>query len=207
MQDEQYKKEPLDFGNYYHIYNRGNNGIDIFYENGNYDYFLKLYRQYIHPIAETFAWCLMKNHFHFLVYIRNRQEVLTDSLEYSTVDTPRVLDPSKQFGHLFNAYTQAINKKYSRTGSLFEKPFERKRVTSEKYLQNLIYYIHNNPVHHGFTQTMIEYPWSSYGSVLSDKVTKLERGEVIEIFGSRDNFINYHNQEQDLKAIFDLIID
>ncbi len=207
MQNEKYKKEPLDFGNYYHLYNRGNNGIDIFFENGNYDYFLKLYHQYIHPIAETFAWCLMKNHFHFLVYIRNEKDVLTDLLEYSTVDKPRVLDPSKQFGHLFNAYTQAINKKYSRTGSLFEKPFERKRVSSEKYFQNLIYYIHNNPVHHGVTKTMKEYSWSSYGSFLSDKSTNLNRDEVIEIYGSKENFIDYHGDEQDLENIFDLIID
>ena len=207
MQDYKYKKEPLDFGNYYHIYNRGNNGIAVFFENENYDYFLKLYQQYIHPIAETFAWCLMKNHFHFLVYIRNEKEVLTDLLEYSTVDKPKVVDPSKQFGHLFNAYTQAINKKQNRTGSLFEKPFERKRVASEKYLQNLIYYIHNNPVHHGFTKTIYEYPWSSYGSIISDKPTNLKRDEVLEIYGSKENFIDYHKAEQDLVAIFDLIID
>ena len=146
MQNEKYQKEALVPGNYYHIYNRGNNGIDIFFDSGNYLYFLKLYDQYIYPIAETYAWCLMKNHFHLLVYIREEKDILRDSLEYSTVEIPKNLDPSKQFGHLFNAYTQAINKRYNRTGSLFERPFERKRVTSEKYLKNLIYYIHNNPV-------------------------------------------------------------
>jgi putative transposase len=207
MQNEKYKKEPLVPGNYYHIYNRGNNGIDIFFENSNYEYFLKLYHQYVHPFAETFAWCLMKNHFHFLVYIRDENEVLLDSLEYSTVEKPKVLDASKQFGHLFNAYTQAINKRYSRTGSLFEKPFERKKVSSEKYLQNLIYYIHNNPVHHGFTKTANEYPWSSYGSILSEMPTKLRREDVIRIYGSKENFIVYHNEEQDLKNIFDISID
>lgn len=118
-----------------------------------------------------------------------------------------MLDPSKQFGHLFNAYTQAINKKYSRTGSLFEKPFERKRVTSEKYLQNLIYYIHNNPVHHGFTKTINEYPWSSYGSIISDKPTKLKRDEVIEIYESKKKFIDYHQVEQNLETIFDIVFD
>ncbi|WP_281324254.1 hypothetical protein [Flavobacterium sp. IMCC34518] len=207
MQNEKYKKEPLVPGNYYHIYNRGNNGIDIFFENSNYEYFLKLYHQYVHPFAETFAWCLMKNHFHFLVYIRDENEVLLDSLEYSTVEKPKVLDASKQFGHLFNAYTQAINKRYSRTGSLFEKPFERKKVSSEKYLQNLIYYIHNNPVHHGFTKTANEYPWSSYESILSEMPTKLRREDVIRIYGSKENFIVYHNEEQDLKNIFDISID
>jgi putative transposase len=207
MKNEKYRKEALVSGNYYHIYNRGNNGIDIFFENENYNYFLKLFHQYIHPIAETFAWCLMKNHFHFLVYIRNENQVLIDSLEYSTVEKPKFLDASKQFGHLFNAYTQAINKRYSRTGSLFEKPFERKRLTSQKYLQNLIYYIHNNPVHHGFTKTANEYPWSSYDSVLSEKPTKLKREEVIAIYGSKENFISYHDGEQDLETIFDIIID
>ena len=207
MQNEKYKKEPLVSGNYYHIYNRGNNGGDIFFESTNYEYFLKLYHQYVHPIAETFAWCLMKNHFHFLVYIRDENEILIDLLEYTTVEKPKVLDASKQFGHFFNAYTQAINKRYSRTGSLFEKPFERKRVSSEKYLQNLIYYIHNNPIHHGFTKTANEYPWSSYGSVLSEKPTKLKREDIIAIYGSKENFIDYHTKEQNLDTIFDFLIE
>ena len=112
-----YRKEPLVPGNYYHIYNRGNNGIDVFFESRNYEYFLKLYRQYIHPVAETFAWCLLKNHFHFLVYIRHENEILVNNLEYSTVEQPKTVDASKQFGHFFNAYTQAINKKHHRTGS------------------------------------------------------------------------------------------
>ena len=90
---------------------------------------------------------------------------------------------------------------------MFEKPFERKRVTSEKYLKNLIYYIHNNPVHHGITKSINEYTWSSYGSVLSEMPTKLDREHVIEIFGSVENFIDYHSQEQDVNSIFDLLID
>ena len=87
-----YRKEPLVPGNYYHIYNRGNNGIDIFFESGNYEYFLKLYHQYIHPVAETFAWCLLKNHFHILVYIRLEKEILSESLVYSTVDRPKIVE-------------------------------------------------------------------------------------------------------------------
>ena len=207
MQNEKYQKEALVPGNYYHIYNRGNNGIDIFFDSGNYLYFLKLYDQYIYPIAETYAWCLMKNHFHLLVYIREEKDILRDSLEYSTVEIPKILDPSKQFGHLFNAYTQAINKRYDRTGSLFERPFERKRVTSEKYLKNLIYYIHNNPVHHGFTTRSIDYPRSSYDSVLSDKPTKLQREDVIAIYGNKKNFVDYHCNEQDLDEILNFLMD
>ena len=202
-----YKPIPLKKGNYYHIYNRGNNGIDVFFDNESYYHFLKLYDKYISPIAKTYAWCLLKNHFHVLVFIKNDNEIDFDKLEYSTVDKPKRLDPSKQFGHLFNAYTQAINKKFNRTGALFEKPFERKQITSERYLQNVIYYIHNNPVQHGFVKQMNLYPWSSFETIISDKPTKLKRQEVIEYYGDVENFIDFHNTTQNLNEITKFIIE
>lgn len=200
-------KEPIVHGNYYHIYNRGNNGIDVFLENENYNHFLRLYAKYIEPVAETYAWCLLKNHFHLLVRIKDKTEIDENELSYNTTEKPKTIDPSRQFSHLFNAYTQAINKRHNRTGSLFETTFERKLVSSEKYFQQLIYYIHNNPVHHGFVKQMSLYPWSSYETVISDKPTKLRREEVVEIFGDVENFIFYHNQQQNINEINDLIIE
>ena len=202
-----YKPIPLEKGNYYHIYNRGNNGIDVFFDSDSYYHFLRLYDKYISPIAETYAWCLLKNHFHILVYLKLDDEIDYSKLEYSTVEKPKILDPSKQFGHLFNAYTQAINKKFHRTGVLFEKPFERKQITSEKYLQNVIYYIHNNPVQHGFTKQMSLYPWSSFESIVSDQPTKLNRKEVIELYGTKVDFLDYHNTSQNLNEITKFIIE
>lgn len=200
-------KEVLIPGNYYHIYNRGNNGIDVFYDSDSYYYFLNLYSKYINPVAETFAWCLLKNHFHLLVYLKTEAEIDTAKLEYSTTEQPKVVSASKQFSHLFNAYTQAINKKFNRSGSLFEKPFERKLVNNESYFQKLIFYIHNNPVHHGFTNDINNYPWSSYETILSKKPTHLKRDEVIQFFSDLDNFIHFHNQKQNLNEINNLIIE
>ena len=200
-------KEPIIHGKYYHIYNRGNNGIDVFLESENYYHFLRLYAKYIEPVAETYAWCLLKNHFHLLVRIKDKEEIIENDLTYSTIEKPKIIDPSRQFSHLFNAYTQAINKRHSRTGSSFETTFERKLVSSEKYFQQLIYYVHNNPVHHGFVKQMSLYPWSSYETVISEKPTKLRRKEVVEIFGDRDNFIFYHNQQQNLNQITNLTIE
>lgn len=201
------KIEPLIQGNYYHIYNRGNNGIDLFLEKENYSHFLRLYEKYINPIADTYAWCLMKNHFHLLVYIKENNEINTKELTYSTVETAKEINPSKQFSHLFNSYTQAINKRYKRTGSLFEKPFERKKVTSEKYFTNLIFYIHHNPVHHGFTDKISDYPWSSYDSITSQNTTKVKREKIIEYFNDLPNFLSYHNKEHDMEEIEELLID
>ncbi len=202
-----YKPIPLEKGNYYHIYNRGNNSIDVFFDTDSYIYFLKLYDKYISPIANTYAWCLLKNHFHLLVYIRMENEIEVSKLEYSTVEKPKVIDSSKQFGHLFNAYTQAINKKFNRTGGLFERPFERKIITSDVYLQNLIYYIHYNPVQHGFSKQINLYPWSSYDSIVSEKPTKLKRKEIHDLFGSKEDFILYHSTNQNLNEISKFIID
>ncbi|HAH56277.1 MAG TPA: hypothetical protein DCM02_13600 [Flavobacterium sp.] len=198
---------PLENGKYYHIYNRGNNGIDLFYDVENYNHFLRLYAKYIDPIAETFAWCLMKNHFHFLVYIKETDEIDITKLEYSSTDKPKTVKASKQFSNLFNAYTLAMNKRYNRTGSVFQKNFKRKVVASENYFQKLIYYIHNNPVHHKFTEHIVEYPWSSYGTIISTKETKLQRQRVIEIFNDLDNFKQYHSINQNLEEIEDLIIE
>ena len=201
------QKQPILHGNYYHIYNRGNNGIDVFLDNDSYYHFLRLYAKCVEPIAETFAWCLLKNHFHLLVRIKDKNEIDENQLTYNTTEKPKVIDPSRQFSHLLNAYTQAINKRHNRTGSLFETTFERKLVTNEKYLQQLIFYIHNNPVHHGFVKQMSLYPWSSYDTVPSDKATKLMRAEVIELFSDLENFVYFHNQQQSMNEISNLIIE
>jgi REP element-mobilizing transposase RayT len=201
------QKQPILHGNYYHIYNRGNNGIDVFLENESYYHFLRLYAKYVDPVAETFAWCLLKNHFHLLVRIKNKNEIDENQLTYNTTEKPKVIDPSRQFSHLLNAYTQAINKRHNRTGSLFETTFERKIVADEKYLRKLIFYIHNNPVHHGFVKQMSLYPWSSYETVMSNKPTKLMRAEVIELYSDLENFVYFHDQQQSTNEISNLIIE
>ncbi|HXV43989.1 MAG TPA: transposase [Anaerolineae bacterium] len=123
---------PLEHNTYYHIFNRGNNRENLFKEERNYPYFLKLNVHHIEPVADTFAYCLLPNHFHLLVRVKSETETLTIS------ETFRVLSPSQQFSNLFNAYTKAINKTYRRTGSLFEHPFGRIPITSEQYFTQLV---------------------------------------------------------------------
>lgn len=201
--------EPIEFGHYYHIYNRGNNGDTIFIEDKNYSYFLSLYLKYIHPVADTFCWCLLNNHFHFLIRIKELSEIQLDTLTYSKnikVNKEKV-NPSKQFSHLFNAYTQSINKMYNRTGSVFEKPFQRKIVSSQNYFQKLIFYIHNNPVHHKITDNILDYKWSSYHTIVTSKPTYLMRDEVIEMFNDLSNFKFYHSKNQTYDEIKFLILE
>jgi len=194
------KITPLEYGQYYHIYNRGINGENIFIEERNYVYFLKLYAKYIEPIADTFAYCLLRNHFHLLVWIRDEETCRVS-------ETRQVLNPSQQFSNLFNSYAKSINKAYQRTGSLFQRPFGRVLVTSDQYFVCLVHYIHFNPQKHGFVRDFREYPYSSYHTLLSDKPTKLKRNEVLDWFHGRESFVASHQMAVDEKGIGCLIGD
>jgi putative transposase len=202
--------QPLENGAFYHIFNRGINGENIFREHTNYKHFLNLYSEYIEPVAETYSWCLLKNHFHFLVRILPEDEIDYIKLkpeENRVFKMKKKYNPSRQFSHLFNAYAKAFNKKYVRTGALFETPFRRFKVTNENYFKTLIYYIHYNPVKHGFVEEMIDYPWSSYLTLLSVNPTGLKREKVIGWFNSESEFIEFHGMKQNITNIQPFIFE
>lgn len=85
----------LSLDTYYHIYNRGNNRENIFQEDRNYWHFLKLYLHHIEPIAQTFAYCLLRNHFHLLVKIKTEDEI---RLLSNAIKKEIITYPSQKFG-------------------------------------------------------------------------------------------------------------
>ena len=227
--------EALDFGKYYHIYNRGNNRENLFREEQNYRLFLALWAKYIVPVAVSYAYVLLKNHFHFLVRTRtvaeqaawwaSRGRDLTGEKAHLSGRSPTIggqieeqqlqsvdvdvdfkpLDPSKQFSNLFNAYARTFNNTYRRTGALFQRPFGRIEVTSDRYFRRLVLYIHQNPQKHGFVQDFREWPYSSYHTLLSLKQTLLQRDAVLSWFDNKDGFHFSHNRalaDHDILAFF-----
>ena len=179
-------KDVLEAGVIYHFYNRGNNHENIFIEERNYEYFLKLLKKYIVPISEVYAYCLLKNHFHIALRIKEKEEIPTQYQE--KIHLP--------FSNLFNTYTKSINKAYQRTGSLFQEHPQRNRVENEDYLRQLIVYIHLNPLKHKFYDRFYNYKHSSYQSYLSEKETNLDKEYIIDLFGGKENFIAFHNESQ-----------
>lgn len=188
---------PLEPDKYYHIYNRANGGEKVFLSDNNYEFFLRKYLQYISPIADTFCYCLMPNHFHFLIRIRSEKELIDSKKSTALRDSAKFC--SKQFSNLFSSYTQAFNKQQNRMGSLFIKNFKRKEVNSENYLYELIHYIHYNPVEAGLTKELSGWKHSSYPTIISSKYTFLKRQEVIQLYGDVDNFIYAHSKPSDLE--------
>ena len=163
---------------YYHIYNRGINSEVIFKDENNMRYFLKLVAKYLSPKANILAYCLLNNHFHFVI------EVTSETKEIA-----------QAFSNLFNAYTKAFNKQNSRTGALLERPFKRKHIKDESYLRNLILYIHKNPENHKIVKDFKLYEFSSYKSFFSENETLIsnKKSFIIALFEDLNNFKFTHN--------------
>ena len=171
---------PMYKGNLYHVYNRGNGKEMLFYQQKNYYYFLKQYEKYLYNLIDTFAYCLLKNHFHLLV-------------------RPKINEPdliSEQFRKFFISYSMSVNKQEKRRGSLLQRGFKRKNIDDENYFYSAVYYVHSNPVHHKIATDLTKYKYSSYRTLAGDGNTKLCRKEATEWFGGRRKFIDYHEEKK-----------
>ncbi len=213
---------PLTYGTFFHIYNRGNNGENIFVQERNYAYFMELWWKHISPIAETWAYGLLRNHFHAAVWIKNKEDLHPDltgfikesddqgSMNTKPPDRSRLhenlsglknskfKEPSQYFSNFFNAYARGINIATQRTGALFERPFNRIPIDTESYLMRLIVYIHQNPQKHQFVTDFRDWNYSSYHDLVSNNPTRLQREKVLQLFGSREDFIRIHQEIQPL---------
>jgi putative transposase len=202
---------------FYHLYNHGNGNDDIFRNRGNYLYFLSKYASYLNPIVDTYAYCLMPNHFHFLIQIHPEETLITFFSEWKKqrmlekmtlaqrelVQDTLVVEIKKEtlpnliaqhISHFLNGYTQGFNKQQQRKGSLFLDNIQRKPVENEAYFTNLIHYIHSNPVHHGFTKEIEDWEFSSFHAFLSEHKTSLQRQKVLSWFGQLAGFRAVHDQ-------------
>ena len=121
----------------------------------------------------------MDNHYHLVIRLNEDGKIVTQA-----------------FSNFFNSYAKAFNKENGRTGSLFEKHFKRIKLNDEEYLKQLILYVHLNPKHH-LDLKFEEYKYSSYLAFISNKETKIDRKEVLKLFGGIENFIFSHSQRSD----------
>ena len=195
---------PIEAEKFYHIWNRGNNRENLYYTHANYDYFLRMYAEFLDPVAETYAFCLLPNHFHLL--IRTRSFAVVSPAD-ETDEKKRSNPVSIAFQRFFTAYSQAINIQQHRTGSLFQKPFKRLEVKSVSQLANLVIYIHTNPQKHGITDDFRQYPWSSYDRMIRNRPSKLKKDEVLQWFRNKENYLDFHSREIDLNKLKEIMIE
>ncbi len=190
------------YDRFYHVYSRSINSFNIFNQKDDFTKFYELINKYLIFTFDIYAWAIMSNHFHFLLYVKKEDEIA-----FIDKNSRRKYIPANQISHLLSTYSLFFNKKNNRHGSLFEKPFKRKLIDSKEYLKNVVHYIHFNPVKHKVTKTIEEYPNTSYLTILSDKKTIIKKQEVIKWFGTKKDFIEFHRNNNNFDSSSELTID
>lgn len=149
----QFEKESL-----YHIYNQGNNKQSIFFSPENYLHFLRSYRKFVTPFADTIAYCLMPNHFHFLIHTNN------ESVTKIKIGSLYLTQLSNSIRQLLSSYAAAINKQQHTTGSLFRQKTKAELInnSSRDYAVTAFNYIHHNPLEAKLVKHLKDWEYSSY---------------------------------------------
>lgn len=142
----------------YHIYNQGNNKQNIFFNSENYLYFFKHFEAEVLPHCELLAYCLMPNHFHFLVYT-NEKSIIPLKIGSLTLTAL-----SNGFRLLLSSYAKGINIQQGNSGSLFRQKTKYKllEVDSKNYSFTCFNYIHQNPMKAKLVDKMENWPYSSF---------------------------------------------
>ncbi len=188
----------------YHIYNRTNNRELLFRSDENRRFFLNKYEQYLTPFLDTFSWCLIPNHFHFLARVKTEEQIkkYLGSHPFHDLKTvekqylrgeyvaERLLETECQ--RFFTSYSMSINKMYTRNGNLFHRPFKRVEIINDHQFTQAVIYIHANALKHQLVNDFTVYPWSSWHTLLSPSPGFLLQSELFDWFGDRDAFIKTH---------------
>ncbi len=169
-------------GEYFHVFNRGNQKMKIFLDNQDYNFFITRLKQYLgleeyknyrqtnvlpKKSFSVISYCLMPNHFHFL--IRQNKDVPT----------------SKLILKLCTSYSMYFNKKYKRVGHVFQGRFKQKLIDDDEYLLWLSAYIHQNPKLDSIVSDSKKYNWSSYLEYLNGRENSIiDTSILLDILGS-----------------------
>jgi REP element-mobilizing transposase RayT len=166
-------------GNVYHLYNRGLNKADIFTGADNYRFLLGKVKRLLKEIPATvIAYCLMPNHYHFVM--RQEGETLL----------------SQFIGRLFQTYTQAYNRQQKRIGPLFAGRFRCVHVDAEEYLLHLCRYVHLNPVVAGLVARPEDWPFSNYLEWIGRREgTLVDRALIEAYFDTPEAYIAFVQAE------------
>jgi putative transposase len=154
-------------GGVYHVYNRIGRGARVFDGGEEASAFVELLRRVVRRDGLTvYAWCLMANHYHLAV----RTGVVS-------LDRP--------MRSLQQGVTRGVNARRKVFGPLWQGRYRAKLVEDQRYLDQLLIYIHLNPVSAKLVDDPVGYPWSGHGEILGrvkDPIVDVD--EVLRVFGT-----------------------
>jgi len=159
----------------YHVMMRGNNHQDIFKNDMDKKYFIYLLKKYLVKLnLELYAWCLMNNHFHLV--IKASKKNLADFIK-----------------RVCCSYVPYFNRKYERSGHLFQDRYKSEPIETDQYFMGAIRYVHNNPEKANICARNT-YKWSSYREyIISRNITSTEK--LLSMLGGKKSFVEYSKQK------------
>ena len=160
----------------YHIMIRGINQQQIFQDDEDNEKFLEVLKDYKVACGfELYGYCLMGNHVHLLI------RAVNDKLD-------------RIFKKIGARYVYWYNRKYKRSGHLFQDRFLSEPVEDKEYFLAVLRYIHQNPVKATLASTVDGYRWSSYNEYVGKcklvdtaLVSKIMSSEKFEKFNKAEN--------------------
>jgi len=157
----------------YHVYNRGNNHQPIFFNDDNYLHFINKIRKEWKPLCEILAWCLMPNHFHFMISATE-----SSCKEIPAYGSKLIQSLARKIGLTLSSYSHYINHQNSTSGSLFQQKTKAKCISLQEqksggflnhsllnttaYITTCMHYIHQNPMKAGLVKKMEDWNYSSF---------------------------------------------
>lgn len=172
---------------FHHIYNRGANKNLVFFERNDYLYFQRKLIEYKEKYSILIlSYCLMPNHYHLFVKQTEEDKSI-----------------SQFISGLSNSFTKGMNKKYKRSGVLFESKFKSKQIEDETYFKWVIKYILENPLKAGLVEDIRRYKFSSFWEI-NRKVEKpiTDGAELLSYFDSYNSFYDFIMNDK-LKNIYE----
>jgi len=185
----------------YHLYNRGINKKPIFRFRKNYEYFLRGVEKRWKPNFEILAYCLMPNHFHFLVQFKEFGLMPSNAKGSAIMN-----NASASIKNQLSGYAKAFNKQECRTGSLFQQNTRIKQVSSssikDDYAVWCFIYIHINPVKSGLVSFSHDWPFSSVNEYIynpKNSIVNLDLGR--KLLGVNENRLLLYEEDIHDKVI------
>ena len=166
----------IDEDSVYHIYNKTVSNLVLFKDDDDYLFFLTKYFKYFTNYFDTFAYCLIPNHFHLLIRMKTNEEFITAIKKENTKSSIKYINNeisinnfiSDQFRRFFSSIAIRYNNKYQHEGSVFVNKMKKVKVSSDGSIQRLLCYIHHNPIHHGLVYDYDQWDYSSYNSYMNN---------------------------------------
>lgn len=176
-------KAKYSYGNFYHVFNRASGNQLLFKDEKNYEYFLSKFDVYLGNYVILHAWCLIPNHFHLLIEIKEAHLLPEHEDIHDNI--------TKRFKNFFLCYSLSYKIMFDQKANVFSQKYKHIQLYTDSNIRYVTLYIHRNPKHHNIADWQ-DYEWSSYPTIVNLNAKNKESSFLIQLFDNLEEFKQAH---------------